>query len=203
MTRKPLNISVASTLGVDATNIFDDKKRKASFTDPDGARCDMQPAKCSLREFNGDFDGAIRVVSKFRRSLKGRTLKEYKEDPESVELFAQCAVDLISSVFGQNLDPTQFAIVPTPKRRHREFNFGEAFCTRTAELLGIPCFCGVGYARTNKRIQAEFELMYLPPNKNLIVLDDFVTTGSTFMSMRRMFNGTDKSVSFFAIINNS
>ena len=51
-------------------------------------------------------------------------------------------------------------------------------------------------------MNAVFTLNVLPKEANLIVLDDFVTTGQTLASMRRLLEEHGKNLVFFTGINN-
>ena len=51
-------------------------------------------------------------------------------------------------------------------------------------------------------MNAEFELNVLPHEPNVIVFDDFVTTGQTLAAMKRLLEKYDKNLVFFTCINN-
>ena len=52
-------------------------------------------------------------------------------------------------------------------------------------------------------MNVEFDLGTLPAEPNLIVFDDFVTTGSTISSMYRLLEPLGKNLVFFVGINNN
>ena len=73
---------------------------------------------------------------------------------------------------------------------------------RIAEALSIPFYEDVAICHSRHRMNAEFTLNVLPKEPNVIVFDDFVTTGQTLASMKRLLSIYGKNLVFFAGINN-
>lgn len=73
---------------------------------------------------------------------------------------------------------------------------------RIAEALSIPFYEDVAICHSRHRMNAEFTLNVLPKEPNIIVFDDFVTTGQTLASMKRLLSIYGKNLVFFAGINN-
>jgi adenine/guanine phosphoribosyltransferase-like PRPP-binding protein len=71
-----------------------------------------------------------------------------------------------------------------------------------AEQLNIPFYEDVAFCRSKQRVNAEYTLNVLPKERNIIVFDDFVTTGSTIGSMYRLLSQYGKNLIFFTGINN-
>lgn len=142
-------------------------------------------------------------VSLWQKSVTGRTLTDIKSDPAEVEHFARAVSDFLTSVLGQNLRAGQWSICTTPKRRHKERNFATLICMDMAGRLQIPFYEDVALCHSRQRINAVFTLNRLPEEPNVIVFDDFVTTGSTLKGMNGLLSPLGKTLLFAAGINNS
>ncbi|MDE7397221.1 MAG: phosphoribosyltransferase, partial [Muribaculum sp.] len=90
----------------------------------------------------------------------------------------------------------------SPKRRHKEHNFASLICEDIHKRLDIPFYEDVAFCRTRQRINAVFDLNRLPEEPNVIVFDDFVTTGSTLKGMYDLLLPYNKTLLFVAGINN-
>lgn len=132
----------------------------------------------------------------------GRTLTEIKSDPAEIPHFADAVSDFISGFIGAQLRKGQWAICTTPKRRHKERNFATLVSQRIAATLDIPFYEDVALCRTRQRVGAVFSLNILPSEPNIIVFDDFVTTGSTLGAMHRLLSPLGKNLLYVAGINN-
>ena len=108
----------------------------------------------------------------------------------------------LASVLGSFLSPDDFAVVTTPKRRHKERNFATLIAMRIAEQLGLPFFEDCAFAPSKHRVGTVFTANNIPPQRNIIVFDDFVTTGQTLVSMQNLLVSLGKNCTFFAGINN-
>ena len=139
----------------------------------------------------------------WKKSLYGRTLTDIKSDPDMVEKFAEGMNTLIRQILGNSLADGDWAIVTSPKRRHKERNFASLISARLAELLGIPFYEDVAECHSKHRVGAVFTFgKEVPTESNIIVFDDFVTTGATMISMRELLNPLGKNLVFFTGINN-
>ena len=69
-------------------------------------------------------------------------------------------------------------------------------------MLGIPFYEDVAFCHSKQRMNAVFTLNILPKEQNLIVFDDFVTTGQTLLAMRHLMQEHSKNCVFFTGINN-
>lgn len=189
--------SILSSPG-DATktkDLFAVEKRKA-WDKSQEARCDFQYRLRLTRRADTDF------ISIWQKSPLGRTLTDIKADPEMVGKFAEALAPVIQAVLGRQLDRGGYAIVTSPKRRHKQMNFASRIGLALQELLGVPFIDDVATCRTKQRMNAVFDLNNKPKQPNLIVIDDFVTTGNTIASMRRLLEPLGYNLSFFAGINN-
>ncbi len=181
-----------------AKDLFAEKKRAGwNKVQTEDARCDFAPNR--LRITNR---GGVVFTSLWKKSVYGRTLTDIKADPDMVATFADALVPLIRSVIGSFLSPDIFAVVTTPKRRHRERNFATLVADRIAQALGLPFYEDCAECRTKQRTGAVFTAHNLPPHPHIIVIDDFVTTGQTFVSMQNLLLEHRKNCVFFAGINN-
>ena len=69
-------------------------------------------------------------------------------------------------------------------------------------MLEIPFYEDVAFCHTKQRVNAVFELNVLPKEPNVIVYDDFVTTGQTLAAMKRLLNAHNKNCFYVTNVNN-
>ena len=120
-----------------------------------------------------------------------------------VEKFAEGMNTLIRQILGNSLGDGDWAIVTSPKRRHKERNFASLISARLGSLLGIPFYEDVAECHSKHRVGAVFTFGAEPPKEsNIIVFDDFVTTGATMISMRNLLMPLQKNLVFFTAISN-
>lgn len=172
---------------------FAPQKRKGWGSAPE-ARCDFRPHPAITYH-------SFYVVSFWKRSPYGLTLREIKADDMMVPRFASAISAMARKLLGDNLAAGNWALITAPRRRHKERNFGVMIAEQIAFKLGIPFYPDVATARTRQRVGAEFELEYTPPEQNLMVVDDIITTGSTLKALKKLFPG--KNMVFFVGINNN
>lgn len=197
-----LGIGGQSSLPADSVSkpdIFAEQKRKSWHKGADtAARCDLSVERVVISLHVG-----MPVISLWKKSIKGRLLTDIKADEKMVELFATKMTTVISSVLGRYLSQGYWAICTTPRRRHLVQNFACSITARIADNLGIKYYEDVAHARSKERVNAIFDLGVLPDEPNLIIFDDFVTTGSTLNSMRNLLEPLGKNLVFFVGINNN
>lgn len=181
-------------------DLFAEKKRAAwKEAQQAEARCDFAPNKVRISYRNPQFG----IISLWKKSLYGRTLTDIKSDPDMVVKFAEGMNTLIRQILGHSLASGDWAIVTSPKRRHKERNFASLISARLAELLGIPFYEDVAECHSKHRVGAVFTFGKTPPTeRNIIVFDDFVTSGATMISMRELLMPLGKNLVFFTGINN-
>lgn len=141
-------------------------------------------------------------LSLWQKSTMGRTLTEIKSDPAEIPHFADAVSDFLIEYLGGSLSDGQWCICTSPKRRHKTQNFASLICERIHLRLRIPFYEDVALCRTRQRINAVFSLNLLPAEPNIIVFDDFVTTGSTLRGMHELLLKHGKNTLFIAGINN-
>ena len=192
-------------------DLFAEKKRAAwKDVQQAEARCDFAPNKVRISYRNPAFG----IISLWKKSVYGRTLTDIKSDPDMVEKFAEGMNTLIRQILGNSLADGDWAIVTSPKRRHKEHNFASLISARLAELLGIPFYEDVAECHSKHRVGAVFTFgssfaerlrsknQSPIPERNIIVFDDFVTTGATMISMRELLMPLGKNLVFFTAISN-
>ena len=163
------------------------------------ARCDFAPNKVRISYRNPQFG----IISLWKKSVYGRTLTDIKADPDMVEFFAVNVAKLVGQILGSSLSLGDWAIVTSPKRRHKERNFASLISARLADLLGIRFYEDLAECHSKHRVGAVFTFGAEPPKENnIIVFDDFVTTGATMISMRELLRPLGKNLVFFTGINN-
>ena len=176
-------------------DLFAVNKRK-SWDKTVEARCDFTYKLSLTRRSDVDF------ISIWKKSVYGRTLTDIKGDPDMVTFFADNITPVISETLGYHLADGSWAVCTSPKRRHKEKNFATLICEKIAASLGIPFYEDVAMCHSKQRVNAVFELNNLPKESNIIVFDDFVTTGQTLASMKNLLQSKNKNLVFFAGINN-
>lgn len=177
------------------------EKNRAAWKDVQQAeaRCDFAPNKVRISYRNPQFG----IISLWKKSVYGRTLTDIKADPEMVEFFASNVAKLVGQILGNSLGHGDWAIVTSPKRRHKERNFASLISAHLGSLLGIPFYEDVAECHSKHRVGAVFTFGAEPPKEsNVIVFDDFVTSGATMISMRELLLPLGKNLVFFTGINN-
>ena len=214
------DIEVPSVEAPDLDTSFVSDKSKALFAPKSRAawkdvqqaeaRCDFAPNKVRISYRNPAFG----IISLWKKSVYGRTLTDIKADPDMVEKFAEGMNTLIRQILGNSLADGDWAIVTSPKRRHKERNFASLISARLGFLLGIPFYEDVAECHSKHRVGAVFTFgssfaerlrsKNEPPIKerNIIVFDDFVTSGATMISMKNLLEPLGKNLVFFTGINN-
>ena len=194
----------------DEKDLFSPKKR-AAWKDGQQAeaRCDFAPNKVRISYRNPAFG----IISLWKKSVYGRTLTDIKADQDMVEKFAVGMNTLIRQILGHSLAGGDWCIVTSPSstkslcsaknRRHKVRNFASLISARLADLLGIRFYEDLAECHSKHRVGAVFTFGSEPPKENnIIVFDDFVTTGATMISMRELLMPLGKNLVFFTGINN-
>lgn len=183
-------------IGLPRKDIFAEHKRKGWDKSVE-ARCnfDFRP-RLTPR-------AGVWFLSLWQKSLMGRTLTEIKSDPAEITHFADAVSGFLSEYLGPSLHNGSWCICTTPKRRHKTHNFASLICGQIHARLEIPFYEDVALCRTRQRVNAVFTLNVLPEEPNIIVFDDFVTTGSTLGAMSRLLVPEGKTLLFIAGINNA
>lgn len=176
-------------------DIFSVKQRK-SWDKSTEARCnfDYRP-RITHR-------AGVWFLSIWQKSLMGRTLTEIKSDPAEIPHFAEAVSDFLIQILGNSLASGHWCVCTSPKRRHKVRNFASLISMDIAAKLGIPFYEDVALCHSRHRINAVFTLNRLPEEPNVIVFDDFVTTGSTLKAMKELLLPLGKNLLFISGINN-
>ena len=176
-------------------DIFSVKSRKA-WDKSEEARCDFQYHLRLTRRASTNF------ITIWQKSVFGRTLTDIKSDDSMVPFFIENLVPVIHEMIGFHLGNGSWALVTTPMRRHKERNFASRIAEGLAAELGIPFYFDCAHCRSKQRIGAVFDANNIPHEGNVIVFDDFVTTGSTLQSMKNLLLKEEKNPIFICGINN-
>lgn len=176
-------------------DIFSVKSRKA-WDKSEEARCDFQYHLRLTRRASTNF------ITIWQKSVFGRTLTDIKSDDSMVPFFIENLVPVIHEMIGFHLANGSWALVTTPMRRHKERNFASRIAEGLAAELGIPFYFDCAHCRSKQRIGAVFDANNIPREGNVIVFDDFVTTGSTLQSMKNLLLKEGKNPIFICGINN-
>ena len=196
------NSSASSSLSsspAPAKDLFAEESRKG-WHKPDTmeARCDL-----SIERLTMSPHASVPVVSIWKQSITGRKLTDIKADDSMVVYFADHLTPVIQRVLGNYLRDGHWAICATPKRRHLTQNFACRIAAEIGRRLQIPYYEDVAIAHSRQRVAVEFDLGVLPAEPNLIIFDDFVTTGSTIAAMKRLLDPLGKNLFFVVGINNN
>ena len=176
-------------------DIFHVEQRKAWDKSLE-ARCDFQYHLRLTRR------GSTNFITIWQKSVFGRTLTDIKSDDSMIPFFADNIIPVIQEMIGYHLNNGSWAIVTTPMRRHTEHNFASLISERIADTLHIPFYFDCARCRSKQRVGAVFDPHNLPREPNVIVFDDFVTTGSTLLAMKNLMREQGKSPVFICGINN-
>lgn len=176
-------------------SLFAENKR-AAWDKAEAARCNFDYRLAIKRRSDVNF------ITIWKKSVTGRTLVEIKSDENEIEHFASSMAPVIEETVGKNLRMGDWCICTSPKRRHREHNFASLISARISAILKIPFYEDVAFCHSRHRMNAVFTLNILPKETNVIVFDDFVTTGQTLCSMKKLLAPLGKNLVFFAGVNN-
>lgn len=139
-------------------------------------------------------------ISCFKQSEEGFPLSVIKSNFDNVRLFSESATNVIRRALGMR-NISDWAIITTPKRRHKEMNFAESCIVDIAKKIGIHCYLDAISAKNRQRINPQFKLEVDIKEHNIIVFDDILTTGATLDGVNKLF--PDKNCFFVVGINNN
>lgn len=176
-------------------DIFKVEQRK-SWDKSEEARCDFSYKLRLTRRASTNF------ITIWQKSVFGRTLTDIKSDDAMIPYFVENLAPVIRECIGYHLTDGSWAIVTSPMRRHKERNFATLIAEGLASELGIPFYFDCAHCRSKQRVGAVFDANNIPSEPNVIVFDDFVTTGSTLLAMKNLLQSCGKNCVFFAGINN-
>lgn len=171
------------------------RKRKSWKSDRQAGEsvCDLEP-RPQLYQRHGTF-----FIASFRKTDKGVPISQCKQ-ADMVDFFAENAEALLHGIL--QLGSTEgWALVTTPRRRHKQWNFADEVCKRIAERTGIAYLPDIAEAKNRHRINPELRILKQVDEKNVIIYDDILTTGSTLQAMRELLEG--KNIVAIIGINNN
>lgn len=175
------------------------------------ARCDFQYKLRLTRRASTNF------ITIWQKSVFGRTLTDIKSDDAMISYFVENLAPVIRECIGYHIEDGSWSIVTTPMRRHimeqqvlcsqispsyQGRNFASLISDGLAKELSIPFYFDCARCRSKQRVGAVFDANNIPREPNVIVFDDFVTTGSTLLAMKNLLREHGKNPVFFAGINN-
>lgn len=171
------------------------KKRSGWKSEEDAKEC-----VCDL-ELNVGIHkrGEVYFLSLFRKTNVGYPLSGIKES-DNVKIFADNAVGVLRGV-ARLSDVSDWCIITSPKRRHKDWNFAEEVCKVISNKLSVPFYSDALSGKNKQRIGAEFTLNVEIKENNVIFFDDILTTGSTMKASIGAIEG--KNVIVLVGINNN
>ena len=150
------------------------EKEKGTKWTTRGVRCDMTPQIAS-REKNGH-----RYISLFASSKEGMTLEEIKNSRKCEKQVAEAVTEFLRQFLGENMRGTGWAIITTGRRRHRNgYHFATAVCKAIAEKTGLRFYESAIECGNADRLKPALTITTEPEEKNLVLFDDIITTGTT------------------------
>ena len=166
------NIEVGDAGEASGTGGEGKKKGKAWKTR--GVRCDMKPCIAARTKDNH------RYISLYASSKNGPTLEEIKNSREYERQMTGELVGYIRESMGENLRDSGWAMITTGRRRHREgYHFATEVTRHAAEGLGLRFVEGAITCGNADRLKPELKIVRKPAERNLILFDDIITTGTT------------------------
>lgn len=154
----------------------EEKKEKHKAWNTRGVKCDMK-LNLAARIKNGH-----RYVSLYAVSKEGLTLEEIKNDRKCERKMTAELVSQIRESLGDNLAGTGWAMITTGRRRHREgYHFATEVTRNAAEQLRVPFYEGMITCGNANRLKPDLKINTEPAEKNLILFDDIITTGTTMV----------------------
>ena len=155
--------------------------------------CDLEP-RPQLYQRHGTF-----FIASFRKTEKGVPISQCKQ-ADMVDFFAESAEALLHGII--TIGSTDgWALVTTPRRRHKQWNLADEVCKRLAQRTGITYHPDIAEAKNRHRINPELRILKQVDEKNVVIYDDILTTGSTLQAMRELLEG--KNIVAIIGINNN
>lgn len=132
--------------------------------------------------------GDIIGTSFYKVGKRGIPINQIKEQPANAELFADNLCDYLNHLAdAQSLIHGDWCLCTTPRRRHKDgFHFSTAICESAAAQLNLPFYKDAFTAVNRSRINPEFHMLINPPQVNVILYDDIVSTGETLRATRKL-----------------
>lgn len=150
------------------------EKEKGTAWSTRGARCDMQ-LKITARQKSGHWYTSLHAISK-----ESKTLEEIKNDRKYEKQLVSELVDYIKGALGRNLAGCGWAMITTGRRRHREgYHFATEVTRKAAKKLQLPFYENAISCGNADRLKPALVIEQRPAEKNLILFDDIITTGTT------------------------
>lgn len=175
---------------------FDGSARKKKTWSETTKKCDLKPLMRSYRVANHQ------CMCFFKAGKNGISIRDIKK-PEFVDLFQENLIVYIEETFGTNLANGGWCLITTPRRRHSEdFHFATAICRGAGRRLIIPFYEDVITTTNHDRVHPHFNQEYEFPEKNVILYDDIITTGSTMQATREILDNIGCNVFEIAAIGN-
>ena len=155
--------------------------------------CDLSPRPV-LHQLGG-----LIYFSQYKRSKKGVPFSEIKQSADIAEQFAKNAISLLLRLVNNTED---WAIITTPRRRHIDgFHFATSVCEKISERLKIPFYADAVQCINRNRLDPDFHLLRPIAERNVIIYDDIITTGTTLTATCSLLADRDFVLNIIGINN--
>lgn len=209
--------------------LIDNKTATYTRFDPDKLETELEELTFEDMEFEFDFSGDLKKQKKWQEIKKlcdlkdhiatrravdtyyhsmfkvgknGKPLEELKTEAY-VPMFAEAALEFIRGTTGGNLCECDWCLMTTPRRRHNDgFHFATAICNWISDELRIPFYADAITCKNKARVEPVFTAHTFPPEKNILLYDDIITTGVTLNTARNLFVEAGYTVSAVVSIDN-
>lgn len=143
--------------------------------------------------------GALVYFSQFKRTKKGMPFSEIKQSADIAAVFADAACNFILRLVNNTED---WAIITTPRRRHADgFHFATSICEMISARLGIPFYADAVQCINRNRLAPDFHLLRPIVERQVIIYDDIITTGTTLTATASLLADRDFVLNLIGINN--
>lgn len=209
--------------------LIDNKSATYSRFDPDKLETELEDLTFDEVEFDFDFGGDLKKQKKWQEIKKlcdlkdhiamrkavdtyyhsmfkvgknGKPLEELKTEAY-VPMFSEAALEFIRGSTGGNLCECDWCLMTTPRRRHSNgFHFATAICEWISQELRIPFYPDAITCKNKGRVEPVFTAHVLPPERNILLYDDIITTGVTLNTARNLLVDAGYTVTAVVSIDN-
>lgn len=145
---------------------------------------------CDLsRAIKLHIDSGLAFSTLYKVGKRGMTLEEIKASESNAALIGDNVSDFLLQAFGANISAGEWCLLTAPRRRHKEgLHFSTAVCEYVSKDIGIKFYPDAFRAEDRNRIEPHFELVIEPKERNVIWVDDVISTSQTARECKRLLD---------------